>query len=451
MRFIFMGLVVLLGMGFVQGGAYAELVVGETRVLNLQGEDDRTQTGQNEYTTIPNHDPIVILDRNGSVAVFWVNRYYSGDEYGSTIYYWISGMHSTNGGSSWIVLDDPEISWRNSSSIYGATYESSGALPFGAITSNGDVFLVYTRYETFPYEHTQNVVGSRYYNSTQAAWSVPDEKVLNLNMYGELNGKVVDYGNGAIELIVMNNVSIGLDSFSRRSDNFGATWNDEVPLLVGDAPPVGWNPFILPAKNGVNGFVWENKSNNGDDTYSTNIYFSRIADNDKPWIAPTRIARIESPDLDFRNAIPILGNSGETWLCIYHTSKRYWYQPKNIQGVISHDNGTTWSAPFDLHLNDAGGFDAELCVAAEGNVWVVALATNDDINGTSGDDTDIVYMYSENNGVTWSEPNGLASYAEADRTSDERGIDVKYVGDGKFLAVWALVLIFFTPRSIFLM
>ena len=82
------------------------------------------------------------------------------------------------------------------------------------------------------------------------------------------------------------------------------------------------------------------------------------------------------------------------------------------------------------------GDDGPSRVAADGlGNWLVAWQSNGDLGGTIGTDEDLLYARSIDNGLTWTAPAVLNSYADVD-DAQEGPVKLKSNSAGLWLAVW---------------
>ena len=88
----------------------------------------------------------------------------------------------------------------------------------------------------------------------------------------------------------------------------------------------------------------------------------------------------------------------------------------DIVYAVSTDNGVTFSTPKsigDFAFTDAAS-DRMPGIAINENIWTVVWAIQRDLTGGSATDEDIAYSYSEDKGVTWTAPAYLNSSATTD-------------------------------------
>ena len=117
-------------------------------------------------------------------------------------------------------------------------------------------------------------------------------------------------------------------------------------------------------------------------------------------------------------------------------------QPADWDIFISRstDNGATWSDVAALNTNAATdtGDDIAQDLATDGaGNWVAVWESKDDLGGTIGADTDILFARSDDEGVTWSDPAPLFEEFTTDTGSDGAPRVVwSSNGAGTWLVIW---------------
>jgi len=106
--------------------------------------------------------------------------------------------------------------------------------------------------------------------------------------------------------------------------------------------------------------------------------------------------------------------------------------------VYSADNGATWSDP--IMINDYGSTDSSndisSDVAADNNgTVVVTWHSKEDLNGRAGTDIDIFYSRSTDHGATWSASAVLNSYGTTDSAWEYDPV-IATDGYGNFMVAW---------------
>ncbi len=106
----------------------------------------------------------------------------------------------------------------------------------------------------------------------------------------------------------------------------------------------------------------------------------------------------------------------------------------DIFAAYSSDGGANWSEPIAITTDDAADQDPAVATDGAGN-WVVAWSSDNTLGDIIGNDYDILFSRSTDNGQTWSTPTFLNSLAPTSNASD---FDVTVVAGGPdiFIAAW---------------
>lgn len=175
----------------------------------------------------------------------------------------------------------------------------------------------------------------------------------------------------------------------------------------------------------------------GDD----DIFVATSTNNGTTWSYPALLNNNGESDAgdDFRPDITTDGAGN--WVAI-------WASDEDLRGVAGTDsdifvatstnNGLTWTDPALLNTNgttDAGAdFDPSIANDGNGN-WVAIFRSTENLNGTAGTDMDIFAAASADNGATWSAPTLLNTNGTTDFRPD-LNCDVASDGLGNWVAVW---------------
>ncbi len=105
----------------------------------------------------------------------------------------------------------------------------------------------------------------------------------------------------------------------------------------------------------------------------------------------------------------------------------------------SADGGQSWTTPRAVNTTAAGDIagDSYSAVASDGHGnWAVVWQSDDDMDGTIGDDTDLMIARSIDLGLTWTDPQVFNGDAGVD--SDTQDGVAWLVADGRasWMAVW---------------
>jgi hypothetical protein len=219
--------------------------------------------------------------------------------------------------------------------------------------------------------------------------------------------------------------------FARSTDN-GATWSAAAPLhspSTGDVT-IDWSPQLTTDSAGNWVAVWESSYDTGGIGDDSDILFVRSTDNGATWSAAAPLnsyADVDSNGWDGdSDLLPQLttdsaGNWVAVWMGSYDTGGIG--VDYDILFARSTDNGATWSAaaPLNSYAAVDSTFDwdlsPQLTTDSAGN-WVAVWGSKYDTGGI-GDDYDILFARSTDNGATWSVAAPLNSYAAVDSDSSD--------------------------------
>ncbi len=142
------------------------------------------------------------------------------------------------------------------------------------------------------------------------------------------------------------------------------------------------------------------------------------------------------------DSFPEVTTDGQgNWVAVWHSNDDLGGTigtDTDILFALSTDNGAMWTDPAPLNTNAASDSDddtrAQVTTDGQGN-WVAVWDSRDDLGGTIGTDGDILHSFSSNNGATWTDPEPLNTNAAGDSGSD-RAPQVTTDGAGNWVAVW---------------
>ena len=192
--------------------------------------------------------------------------------------------------------------------------------------------------------------------------------------------------------------------------------------------------------------VWESTINlDSTLTPDGDLVTAHSADNGQTWSAPALLSFYGDSDEDdvyTDEFARISTDSDGTWITVWVTQHDMGGTKGNDEDVVysrSTDNGETWSAPAVLNSNglvDSGSLDFEPKIASSGEGdWVAIWKSNYNLDG-SGTDNDVFVSHSEDDGFTWSDAHVLNSTAFEDETSDDSGVFLAYDDIGTYMATW---------------
>ena len=169
----------------------------------------------------------------------------------------------------------------------------------------------------------------------------------------------------------------------------------------------------------------------------SDIAFARSFDGGASW-SPAGILNSQAgSDTEDDGGPEIAGASG-TWLAVWDRQEGPTAGDSEVWFSRSTNDGASWSPMQILNTTWAtDGFarDGSPHVAGDGSgTWIVVWTGNNDLGGTIGVDDDVLYARSTDDGVTWSAPLALNSYAAGDSSDD--GPDDFLYDNGVWAVIW---------------
>ncbi|MBI4559301.1 MAG: carboxypeptidase regulatory-like domain-containing protein [Candidatus Hydrogenedentes bacterium] len=224
------------------------------------------------------------------------------------------------------------------------------------------------------------------------------------------------------------------------------SWSIPAPLNSNADTDTGFDDLSHFATDGAGTWVavWQSTETLGGAIGSDlDILFARSMDNGLTWSSPAPLNTNAAGDAGDDTDARVATDGSGVWLVI-------WTSGDNLGGTIgtdsdilfarSADNGANWSAPAPLNTNAAtdvalgGDQHPHLTTDRAGN-WVVAWDSTENVGGAIGNDFDILYARSSDNGASWTAPAALNSTATTDSAGDERP-EIITDGAGNWLAAW---------------
>ncbi len=239
-------------------------------------------------------------------------------------------------------------------------------------------------------------------------------------------------GNGTWHAVWHSNDSLGgllgddFDILIAHSFDAGASWTDPAPLntnAVFDQYD-DYRPHVATDSKGHCIAVW------GDDR----IAISRSADYGMTW-TPT-ITMNASTSRAIRGEI--ITDGFGNWLIIWYAN----WGNNDVDAFIARsvDNGATWSVPAALNINaavdDGNDFVPQIATDRQGT-WVAVWHSFSTLGGTIGNDNDILFARSLDNGVTWTYPEPLNQTAAVDGYDDDHVPHIVTDESGNWVVVWS--------------
>ncbi|MBI3735816.1 hypothetical protein HY256_04805 [Candidatus Sumerlaeota bacterium] len=237
----------------------------------------------------------------------------------------------------------------------------------------------------------------------------------------------------------------------------GASWSPNAPLnpwAYTDGPYKDNDqiPSIATDGKGVWLATWYSDYGSSQ-LFEFDIYVSKSTDNGLSWSNPVYVNRNHATDSGPDGGPQIATDRMGHWLIVWMSDENLDNQigtDRDILYATSTDDGDSWTSPVWLNsfaTTDAGA-DWSPQAATDGNgLWICAWASNSNPSGLTGNDFDVFYAKSVDNGQTWSAAQPLNSEAATDIGDDgETGIGLGRTGpqiatdrSGHWVVVWPYV------------
>ncbi|MEX0800814.1 MAG: sialidase family protein, partial [Dehalococcoidia bacterium] len=207
---------------------------------------------------------------------------------------------------------------------------------------------------------------------------------------------------------------------SRSSDNEDI-WSD--PVLVSPSGSIAAS--VVTDGSGVWIAAWDSTlgaaGNLGDDT---DIFFARSTDNGAHWSKPELLNADASTDTGLEGLELTVGLSAVdgTWVAV-------WSRFQKGSFIARSADGETWSDPISLGIG--GVLAGPAATDGQGN-WMVVW---DDTGLNAGDDSEVVFSVSSDDGASWSEPGFVDSSTYFTRDDDRYPV-VAAGSDGNWIVTW---------------
>lgn len=229
------------------------------------------------------------------------------------------------------------------------------------------------------------------------------------------------------------------DILFTRTIDAGATWSAPALLNTNGNGDGGADEMPRIAADGLGNWVvtWLSNTNLGTDGSDFDVFVSRSSDDGLSWSVPAVLNSNGMIDGATETRVDVMTDGAGAWIAL-------WASDENLDGLSQFDydilfarstnNGATWSPSARLNTNattDFGGdFRPALATDRAGN-WVASWHSI----GTAGNDTDLLVARSSNGGLTWSAPTLLNQGGAADSGEDD---SVRLATDeaGNWMAVW---------------
>lgn len=183
--------------------------------------------------------------------------------------------------------------------------------------------------------------------------------------------------------------------------------------------------------------VWESEETLGG-TLATDmdIFVSRSTDGGVSWTGPVPLNSNAATDGQFGDddITPQIETDGSgNWICVWGASPQQFGNDGEIMFARSFNNGSTWSTMAPLNSNAATDSNRDVLpkIATDGNGnWVCAW-----VSRIGSGDTDLLVSRSADNGENWTAPAALNTNASTDSGNDSV-LEIATDYSGNWLVVW---------------
>ncbi|NIS80944.1 MAG: hypothetical protein GTO14_12205, partial [Anaerolineales bacterium] len=175
------------------------------------------------------------------------------------------------------------------------------------------------------------------------------------------------------------------DLYYKTSADFGASWSNDTQLTV--HPAVDLKPVVRQMTDGSLWIVWASSR-----TGSYDLYRKTSFDNGASWSDETRLTTDSH-----LNKMPALTQTSEGSIWLVWASDRTGNY--DLYYKTSDDFGASWSENIQLTSGPKIDSNPQMLQTVDGQIWLVWSSRK---ASTTADD-DIYYMYSTDNGATWSD------------------------------------------------
>jgi len=224
----------------------------------------------------------------------------------------------------------------------------------------------------------------------------------------------------------------------------GLPWTDPAPLNNNAESDSGVDLYPQLATNGAGHWiaVWQSDDPLDGIGSDADVLVSHITTTGliagAPWAAPAPLNSNAYTDDPWEDLGPRVtpGDHGR-WVAVW-TSDYPSGDDWDIAVARSDDNGLTWTdlAPLNNNAGTDSGMDFSPRLAADGaGGWVAAWSSTENLGGGIGEDEDILFAYSDDDGTTWTDPAALNENAGADSGPDLYG-QMATDGVGNWVVVW---------------
>jgi Neuraminidase (sialidase) len=239
--------------------------------------------------------------------------------------------------------------------------------------------------------------------------------------------------------------SIGTDQdilFSRSINN-GESWSLPAPLNGNAAIDAGFDDSVEVAADDQGHFVavWRSQITTAGSGSDGDIFVAVSMNGGMTWTSPAFLNTTGVTDTGGDDSPHIATDRQGNWLAAWTSNDTFGGTIGTDSDILcarSSDNGMTWTDPTPINTTAATdtGDDFGPRIATDGQgAWLVVWESNENLNGQTGTERDILLARSDNNGETWADPAPVNNNATTDPGVDELP-SITSDGHGNWMASW---------------
>ncbi|MCX7018419.1 MAG: sialidase family protein [Candidatus Sumerlaeota bacterium] len=259
-------------------------------------------------------------------------------------------------------------------------------------------------------------------------WSLPSP--LNTNAPSDRGNDMVpqiatdEAGNWVVVWTSFDELGLEGDIMCSRSVDEGLTWSDPTPVNNNAPTDLGEdsNPQIATDREGRWIAVWMSfNTPNGEAGTDWDIYCARSTNAGKTWSDPLALNDDATTDISQDWSPQIAADGNSNWVVVWSRWGGITGDDWDIMYTRSTNNGISWTAVAPINPNaakDAGDDQFPKIVFTGGTNWMAVWQSTNTPSGALSQDHDIFFSRSTNGGAAWTLPAALNSDASVDGRLD---------------------------------
>jgi len=269
------------------------------------------------------------------------------------------------------------VTWSDSETRL-TTYPDFDGVPCITQTNDGSLWIFWTRRVGRAYDLLYMISPNQ-----GATWS--QETQLTTDESADVGVSAYQTSDGSLWTVWASDRTGNYDLYYKISSDLGASWSEATQLT--SHPASDLKPAVRQMSDGQIWVVWASSRSGSYDLYRKTSF-----DNGISWSDETRLTTDSSLD-----KMPSLAqmSDGSIWL-VWASDRTGNY---DLYYKISSDLGASWSEATQLTSSSAIDSNPSILQTIDGRIWIFYSLRKASATATD----DIYYMYSADNGVTWSD------------------------------------------------